>query len=105
VWLVAGSGSGGLRVYDPEAGTTLHRLQGHPWGVTGVLCYESPPPESTPRAVTVSQEGKVWGLEEGNLEALLESRPPGMCIAVAIYQVSIVDVCSGPAGNSRKDHR
>jgi WD40 repeat protein len=66
--LVAGSLGGDLRVYDPEAGSVLHRLDGHMYRVSALACTaSSSAAPHHPRLVSASLDGtvKVWDGETG----------------------------------------
>jgi WD40 repeat protein len=86
--LVVGSSEGKLRVYDPEAGSVLHRLQGHKNCITDLACIE--PPSAAPhhpRLVSASRDGtaKVWDGETG--EWLADLRGPGGGVtSVAVWR-------------------
>jgi WD40 repeat protein len=65
---VAGSTSGQVRVYDPEAGAVLHRLEGLYRRITDVACTASSSVEPHhPRLVSASYDrtAKVWDGETG----------------------------------------
>jgi hypothetical protein len=66
--LVVGSGSGHVRVYDPEEGSMLHGLAGHDGLITSLACIasSSAAPQG-PRVVSTSWDGtaKVWDGETG----------------------------------------
>jgi WD40 repeat protein len=78
--LVAGSGRGHVRVYDPEAGSTLHNLHGgdyvhgHPSSVSDLasIASSSAAPHH-PRLVSAAHDRspKVWDGETGELLAEL----------------------------------
>jgi WD40 repeat protein len=75
--VVAGSQSGDLRVYDPEAGSVLHRLDGHTDRIANLVCIaSSSAAPHHPRLVSVSSDGtaKVWDGETGECLADLRRR-------------------------------
>jgi WD40 repeat protein len=84
--LVAGSSVGRLRVYDPEAGSTLHRLEGHASAITGLACIaSSSAAPHHPRLVSVCSGGTalVWDGETGErLTDLRGHERPVTCVAV-----------------------
>jgi WD40 repeat protein len=58
--LVAGSGRGHVRVYDPEAGLVLHRLDGHDDTIAGLACIaSSSAAPHHPRLVSTCYDGAV----------------------------------------------
>jgi WD40 repeat protein len=66
--VVAGSGRGHVKVYDPEAGSVLHHLQGHTSDIADLACIaSSSAAPHHPRLVTASWDGqiKVWDGETG----------------------------------------
>jgi WD40 repeat protein len=64
--LVAGSFGGHLRVYDPEAGSVLHHLEGHADTITDLACIaSSSAAPHHPRLVSASDDAKVWDTETG----------------------------------------
>jgi WD40 repeat protein len=68
--LVAGSSVGRLRVYDPEAGAILHRLESHASAITDLACIaSSSAAPHHPRLVSVCSDGtaNVWDGETGEL--------------------------------------
>jgi WD40 repeat protein len=70
--LVAGTSCAGLRVYDPEAGSVLHRLQGHGGVITDLACIaSSSAAPHHPRLVSASQDrtARVWDGETGEMLA------------------------------------
>jgi WD40 repeat protein len=83
--LVAGSRSRQLRVYDPEAGSVLHRLEGHTSMITDLACIaSSSAAPHHPRIVAASQDGtaKVWDGETGELLGDLPHEKPVRSVAV-----------------------
>jgi WD40 repeat protein len=87
--LVAGSGRGHLRVYDPDAGSVLHRLEGHTDIVADLACIaSSSAAPHHPRLVSVSWDGtaKVWDGETGEMLADRQLWHPAHTIAVAATQ-------------------
>jgi WD40 repeat protein len=84
--LVAGSSVGQLRVYDPETGSTLHRLEGHASAISDLACIaSSSAAPHHPRLVSVSSDGtaKVWDGETGEMLAKLRGHErPVTCVAV-----------------------
>jgi WD40 repeat protein len=92
--LVAGSGSGHVRVYDPEAGSVLHRLKGrdyvraHHDSVTALACIaSSSAAPHHPRLVSASYDGavKVWDGETGEMLADLRGHG-GPVKTVAVWK-------------------
>jgi WD40 repeat protein len=70
--LVAGSNDGQLHVYDPEAGSLLHRLEGHTNMINDLACIaSSSAAPHHPRMVSASYDGtvKVWDGETGEMLA------------------------------------
>jgi WD40 repeat protein len=70
--LVAGSNGGQLRVYDPEAGSVLHRLEGHTRVIIDLVCIASSSlAPHHPRLVSASWDGtvKVWDGKTGEMLA------------------------------------
>jgi WD40 repeat protein len=70
--LVMGSTSGELRVYDPEAGSVLHRLEGHTRYVPDLACIaSSSAAPHHPHVVSASDDrsAKVWDGETGEMLA------------------------------------
>jgi WD40 repeat protein len=86
--LVAGSYGGTLLVYDPEAGSVLHYLEGHADAITDLACIaSSSAAPHHPRVVSGSDDGfaKVWDGETG--EWLAELRGEGsQMMAVAVWK-------------------
>jgi WD40 repeat protein len=88
VRLVAGAMRGELRVYDPEAGSVLHRLHGHTSHVADLACIAtSSAAPHHPRLVSVSYDGtaKVWDGDTGERVAELQ-RPLGAAACVAVWK-------------------
>jgi WD40 repeat protein len=86
--LVAGSQSGELRVYDPEAGSVLHRLDGHTKRIQDLACIaSSSAAPHHPRLVSASDDGtaKVWHGETGEMLADLEGHG-AVVMAVAVWK-------------------
>jgi WD40 repeat protein len=92
--LMAGSSGGELRVYDPEAGSVLRRLQGrtqvkaHGDGVFDLACIASSSAAPHPaRLVSTSWDGtaKVWDGETGELLANLRDHG-GAVRSVAVWK-------------------
>jgi WD40 repeat protein len=80
--LVAKAGSGQLRVYDPEAGSVLHRLEGHTNRIADLACIaSSSAAPHHPRLVSASDDGiaKVWDGETGEMLADLGSTTKDTC--------------------------
>jgi WD40 repeat protein len=74
VRLVAGSSGDHLRVYDPEAGSELHRLEGHTSEMTKLTCIaSSSAPPHHPRLVSASCDSTatLWDGETGEKLAVL----------------------------------
>jgi WD40 repeat protein len=70
--LVAGLYRRDVRVYDPEAGSVLHHLEGHTSMITALACIASPSTAPHhPRLVSASEDGtaKVWDGETGEMLA------------------------------------
>jgi WD40 repeat protein len=68
--LVVGTSGGNVRVYDPEAGSVLHPLDGHIFMVRALACIaSSSAAPHHPRVVSTSSDGlaKVWDGETGEL--------------------------------------
>jgi WD40 repeat protein len=66
--LVAGAPNGQLWVYDPEAGSVMHRLDGHTGRIRSLACIaSSSAAPHHPRLVSASDDGtaKVWDGETG----------------------------------------
>jgi WD40 repeat protein len=86
--LVAGSLEGHLRVYDPEAGLTLHRLKGHTDSVIALACIaSSSAAPQHPRLVSTSWDctAKVWDGETGEWLADLPGHT-GALASVAVWK-------------------
>jgi WD40 repeat protein len=86
--LVAGSAGGHLRVYDPEAGSTLHRLDGHRDRIFALACIaSSSAAPHHPRLVSTSWDGtaKVWDGETGEMLADLRGHG-GAVRSVAVWK-------------------
>jgi WD40 repeat protein len=86
--LVAGSSIGDLRVYDPEAGSVLHRFKGYDCEITNLACIaSSSAAPHHPRLVSTSWDGtaKVWDGETGERLADLRGHTGGMR-AVAVWK-------------------
>jgi WD40 repeat protein len=84
--LVAGWADGTMRVYDPEAGSTLHHLQGHTRDIAGLafIASSSAAPHH-PRVVSTSWDrtAKVWDGETGEMLAdLVGAGGPVTSVAV-----------------------
>jgi WD40 repeat protein len=65
---VPGSPAGQLRVYDPEAGSVLHRLKGHNERISDLACIaSSSAAPNHPIVVSACQDGtaRVWDGETG----------------------------------------
>jgi WD40 repeat protein len=84
--LAAGSVDGLLAVYDPEAGSVLHRLDGHTNAVRRLACIaSSSAAPHHPRLVSGSLDdtAKVWDGETGEMLADLgKHRGPVLSVAV-----------------------
>jgi WD40 repeat protein len=88
VRLVAGSGRGHLKVYDPDAGSVLHDLEGHADIITGLACTaSSSAAPHHPRLVSASLDGtaKVWDGETGERLADLRGHQ-GSVFSVAVWK-------------------
>jgi WD40 repeat protein len=89
VRLVVGLEGGDLRVYDPEAGSVLHRLEGHRGRLTDVACIaSSSAAPHHPRLVSTSAEdhaAKVWDGETGGLLADLLGHT-GEVVSAAVWK-------------------
>jgi WD40 repeat protein len=86
--LVVGSNLGHLRVYDPEAGSTLHRLDGHTQHITTLACIaSSSAAPHHPRLVSVSwdRKAKVWDGETGEVLGDLGGHQ-GRVMSVAVWK-------------------
>jgi hypothetical protein len=86
--LVAGSVMGELRVYDPEAGSTLHRLDGHTGEIYNLACIaSSSAAPHHPRLVSGSDDGtaRVWDGETGVMLADLGDQG-GEVRSVAVWK-------------------
>jgi WD40 repeat protein len=86
--LVAGSGGGELVVYDPEAGSVLHRLNGHEGLISALACIaSSSAAPHNPRLVSASWDGtaKVWDGEAGEMLADLGGHD-GAVKSVAVWK-------------------
>jgi WD40 repeat protein len=86
--LVAGSFEGQVRVYDPEAGSVLHCLDGHTDIVADLACIaSSSAAPHHPRLVTASDDGtaRVWDGETGEGLADLGGHQ-SMLGAVAVWK-------------------
>jgi WD40 repeat protein len=86
--LVAGSSAGHLRVYDPEAGSVLHHLDGHSDRIRSLACIaSSSAAPHHPRLVSASDAGmaKVWDGETGERLADLEGHT-GTVMAIAVWK-------------------
>jgi WD40 repeat protein len=86
--LVVGSFSGHLRVRDPEAGSLLHRLDGHTDSITALACIaSSSAAPHHPRLVSASYDGtaKVWDGETGERLADLQGHE-GWVVCVAVWK-------------------
>jgi WD40 repeat protein len=85
---VAGSKLGRLRVYDPEAGSVLHRLNGHACEIMALACIaSSSAAPHHPRLVSASLDGtaKVWDGETGEMLADLEGHM-GPVTSLAVWK-------------------
>jgi WD40 repeat protein len=84
--VLAGWFNGQLRVYDPEAGSVLHRSDDHTDNIADLACIASPSAASHhPRLVSASWDRatKVWNGETGEMLADLRGhRGPVTCVAV-----------------------
>jgi WD40 repeat protein len=83
--LVVGSEGADLRVYDPEAGSVLHRLEGHTGAISDVACIaSSSAAPHHPRVVSGSTDctAKVWDGETGERLADLGHHGPVWSVAV-----------------------
>jgi WD40 repeat protein len=88
VRLAAGEVRGDLRVYDPEAGSMLHRLHGHSNYIADLACIAtSSAAPHEPRAVSASYDGtaKVWDGNTGEELARLRG-PSGAVTSVAVWK-------------------
>jgi WD40 repeat protein len=86
--LVAGSGRGHLKVYDPEAGSVLHTLRGHLAAITDLACIaSSSAAPHHPRIVSASHDlsAKVWDGETGEMLADLRGHQ-GAVRLVAVWK-------------------
>jgi WD40 repeat protein len=86
--LVAGSTKGHLGVYDPEAGSVLHHLEGHRNKITGLACIASSSAvPHHPRLVSVSGDrtAKVWDGETGEMRADLRGHT-GPVTSVTVWK-------------------
>jgi WD40 repeat protein len=86
--LVAGSSFSQLRVYDPEAGSELHRLRGHTGEITGLACIaSSSAAPHHPRLVSTGWDrtAKVWDGETGEMLADLRGHE-GRVNFVAVWK-------------------
>jgi WD40 repeat protein len=85
---VAGSSHGHVRVYDPEAGSVLHRLDDHTEWTTDLACIASSSvAPHHPRLVSTSWDGtaKVWDGETGELLADLGGHQE-LVMSVAVWK-------------------
>jgi WD40 repeat protein len=85
--LVVGSDGGQLRVYDPEAGSVLHRLRGHAGGTTALTCIaSSSAAPHHPRLVSAGLDGtaRVWDGQTGEMLGELRGRDGGV-VSVAAW--------------------
>jgi WD40 repeat protein len=86
VRLVAGSFNAQLWVYNPEAGSVLHRLRGHTERVVGLACIASSsaaPHHSRLVSASADCTAKVWDGETGERLADLEGHGGTVaCLAV-----------------------
>jgi WD40 repeat protein len=85
--LVAGWSDSSVLVYDPEAGSLLHHLEGHTCNITGLACIASSfAAPHHPRLVSAAYYGgaKVWDGETGELLAELEAHQGGVT-SVAVW--------------------
>jgi WD40 repeat protein len=88
VRLVAGEVHGELRVYDPEAGSVLHRLRGHTHHIADLACIAaSSAAPHHPRLVSASYDGtaKVWDRDTGERLADLRGHFRAV-MAVAVWK-------------------
>jgi WD40 repeat protein len=88
VRLAAGDVRGELRVYDPEAGSVLHRLDGHTGHTTDLACTaSSSAAPHHPRLVSASYDHtvKVWDGDTGEELASLRG-PCGATTSVAVWK-------------------
>jgi WD40 repeat protein len=86
--VVAGWSDGHLRVYDPEAGSTLHHLEGHISDIADLACIaSSSAAPHHPRLASTSWDGtaKVWDGETGEMLADLEE-PERTVMSVAVWK-------------------
>jgi WD40 repeat protein len=86
--LVAGSGGGHVRVYDPEAGSVLHRLQGDTDRITALACIASSSAALRhPRLVSAAWDrtAKVWDGETGKTLENLQGHT-GWVRSVAVWK-------------------
>jgi WD40 repeat protein len=86
--LVAGWSDGLLVVYDPEAGSALHHLEGHTCDIADLACIaSSSAAPHHPRLVSASWDGtaKVWDGETGEMLADLEGQC-GAMRSVAVWK-------------------
>jgi WD40 repeat protein len=86
--LVAGSFRGDLRMYDPEAGSVLHRLEGHTGAITALACIaSSSAAPHHPRLVSASVDAviMVWDGETGGLLSQLPGHL-GQMMTVAVWK-------------------
>jgi WD40 repeat protein len=86
--LVAAVSSRWLLVYDPEAGSVLHRLDDHPQQVNDLACIaSSSAAPHHPRIVSASDNrtAKVWDGETGGLLAVLRGHQ-GPVTSVAVWK-------------------
>jgi WD40 repeat protein len=87
--LGAGSERGHVRVYDPEAGSVLHHLEGHADTVAGLACIaSSSAAPQNPRLVSTSLDGtvKVWDGETGEMLADLRGPANKTFLTVAMWK-------------------
>jgi WD40 repeat protein len=85
---VAGSGRGDVRVYDPEAGSVLHRLEDHFHGVYLLACLaSSSAAPHHPRLVSACSDGevRVSDGETGVMLADLQAHDSGVT-SVAVWK-------------------
>jgi WD40 repeat protein len=86
--LVAGSSRGDLRVYDLEAGSVLHRLEGQTAAIKDLACIaSSSATPHHPRLVSTSLDGtaRVWDGETGEMLGELPV-PGGPVRSVAVWK-------------------
>jgi WD40 repeat protein len=86
--LVAGSVGGHVRVYDPEAGSVLHRLESLSDMITDVACIaSSSAAPHHPRLVSAGLDGtaRVWDGETGEMLGELRGRDGGV-VAVVVWK-------------------